>query len=200
MKIAIVYADIITTVSRTYAKEIQTKEFGYNLETILQYRKDDLYGIVNGIDTGAFDPHNDPAIHYPYSTRNYLKGKRENKKSLQYTLGLAEEPDTLLIGMVSRLTFQKGAELVLNVMGELLKRNVQIAILGTGESRYEYAFRMMENEHKGRCVYYCGYNENLAHQMYAGLDLLLMPSLFEPCGLSQLIAMRYGTLPLVRET
>ena len=200
MKIGIHFADKVTTVSKTYAEEIQTPEYGENLDVMLKYRKDDLYGIVNGIDTGNFDPYTDKDIYYHYNTRNYLKGKRENKQSLQYTLGLNQEPDTLLIGMVSRLTFQKGADLLLGCMQELLKRNVQIAILGTGESKYEYAFRMLENEHKGRFVYYCGYNEALAHKMYAGLDLLLMPSLFEPCGLSQLIAMRYGTLPLVRET
>ena len=102
--------------------------------------------------------------------------------------------------MVSRLTFQKGADLFLNALPEILKDKVQIAILGTGESKYEYAFKMLEAGNRGRCVYYCGYNENLSHTMYAGLDMLLMPSLFEPCGISQLIAMRYGTLPLVRET
>ncbi len=200
MKIGIVFADKVTTVSKTYAMEIQTPERGENLDVILKYRREDLYGIVNGIDTEAFNPYTDKAIAYPYNTRNYLKGKRENKLALQKELGLKEEEDTLLLGMVSRLTFQKGADLLLGCMGELLKRNVQIAILGTGESRYEYAFRMLEDEHRGRFVYYCGYNEALAHRMYAGLDLLLMPSLFEPCGLSQLIAMRYGTLPLVRET
>ena len=200
MKIALHYADKITTVSRTYAEEIQTSQYGEKLENVLRYRRGDLSGIVNGIDTDVFNPNKDENIYYKYSGRNYLKGKRENKQSLQYTLGLNQEPDTILIGMVSRLTFQKGADLLLGCAGELLKRKVQIAILGTGESKYEYAFRTLENENKGRFVYYCGYNEALAHKMYAGLDLLLMPSLFEPCGLSQLIAMRYGTLPLVRET
>ena len=102
--------------------------------------------------------------------------------------------------MVSRLTFQKGADIVLSAMPEILKGNVQVAILGTGESKYEYAFKMLEEGNKGRCVYYCGYNEALSHAMYAGLDMLMMPSLFEPCGISQLISMRYGTLPFVRET
>ena len=200
MKIGIVFADKITTVSQTYANEIQTPEYGHGLEMVLLYRKDDVSGIVNGIDTVAFDPKTDKDIFYNYNLRNYLKGKRENKKSLQYELGLEEREDTLLIGMVSRLTFQKGAEVIINSLGELLSTDVQIAILGTGESKYEYAFRMMEDQNKHRCVYYCGYNEALAHKMYAGLDMLLMPSLFEPCGLSQLISMRYGTLPLVRET
>ena len=200
MKIGIHFADLVTTVSKTYSKEIQTPEFGNNLDVILRYRNNDLYGIVNGIDTDSFDPKEDKSIYHNYNIKNYLAGKRENKLSLQYQLGLKQDPDVLLIGMVSRLTFQKGADLVLGAMPEILKGNVQVAILGTGESKYEYAFKMLEEGNKGRCVYYCGYNEGLAHQMYAGLDMLMMPSLFEPCGISQLISMRYGTLPFVRET
>ncbi len=200
MKIGITFADFVTTVSDTYAKEIQTAEYGHNLDMILKYRNQDLYGIVNGIDTDSFNPLTDNNIYYKYSLRNIFKGKRENKKSLQYQLGLNTDEDVFLIGMVSRLTFQKGADLFLNALPEILKDKVQIAILGTGESKYEYAFKMLEAGNRGRCVYYCGYNEALSHTMYAGLDMLLMPSLFEPCGISQLIAMRYGTLPLVRET
>ena len=200
MKIGIVFADVITTVSKTYAKEIQTPEYGCNLDVVLRYRNQDLYGIVNGIDTDSFDPAKDKAIYKNYSLRSNVSGKRENKKSLQYQLGLEERPDTLLIGMVSRLTFQKGAEIILGGLSDILRRNVQVAVLGTGESKYEYSFKMLEEGNKHRCVYYCGYNEALAHSMYAGLDMLLMPSLFEPCGISQLISMRYGTLPLVRET
>ena len=200
MKIGIIYADFVTTVSKTYAKEIQTPELGNRLDVILRYRSEDLYGIVNGIDTDSFNPANDPSIYKHYSLRNYISGKRENKRSLQYQLGLEDKPDTLLIGMVSRLTFQKGADIFLGAIQELLHRDVQVAILGTGESKHEYSFKMLEAENKGHFVYYCGYNEGLAHQMYAGLDMLVMPSLFEPCGISQLIAMRYGTLPFVRET
>ncbi len=200
MKIGIIYADFVTTVSKTYAQEIQTPELGNRLDVILRYRHDDLYGIVNGIDTDSFNPANDPSIYKHYTLRNYISGKRENKRSLQYQLGLEDKPDTLLIGMVSRLTFQKGADIFLGAIQELLHRDVQIAILGTGESKHEYSFKMLEAENKTRFVYYCGYNEPLAHQMYAGLDMLIMPSLFEPCGISQLIAMRYGTLPFVRET
>ncbi len=200
MKIGIIYADFVTTVSKTYAQEIQTPEFGNRLDVILRYRHDDLYGIVNGIDTDSFNPANDPSIYKHYTLRNYISGKRENKRSLQYQLGLEDKPETLLIGMVSRLTFQKGADIFLGAIQELLHRDVQIAILGTGESKHEYSFKMLEAENKTRFVYYCGYNEPLAHQMYAGLDMLIMPSLFEPCGISQLIAMRYGTLPFVRET
>ena len=200
MKIGIIYADFVTTVSRTYAHEIQTPELGNRLDVILRYRHDALYGIVNGIDTDLFNPATDPSIYKRYSLRNYISGKRENKRSLQYQLGLEDKPDTLLIGMVSRLTFQKGADIFLGAIQELLHRDVQVAILGTGESKHEYSFKMLEAENKGHFVYFCGYNEGLAHQMYAGLDMLIMPSLFEPCGISQLIAMRYGTLPFVRET
>ena len=199
MKIGIVTADIVTTVSETYAKEIQTPQFGNNLDMILQYRKDDLYGIVNGIDETLFNPATDN-IYQNFTINNYLKGKEANKAAIQRELGLEEDKDALLIAMVSRLTFQKGAELLANCYSEMLNRHVQIIVLGTGESKYEYAFRIMENNNRGRAVFYCGYNEALAHSIYAGVDMLLMPSLFEPCGISQLIAMRYGTLPLVRET
>ena len=200
MKIGIVFADFVTTVSKTYAKEIQTPECGCKLDVILRYRNKDLYGIVNGIDTESFNPATDENIHHKYSLRNYITGKRENKRSLQYRLGLEDKPDTMLVGMVSRLTFQKGADIFLGAIQEILRRDIQVAVLGTGESKHEYSFKMLENENKNRFVYYCGYDEALAHSMYAGLDMLIMPSLFEPCGISQLIAMRYGTLPLVRET
>ena len=200
MKIGLHFADVITTVSKTYAKEIQTPEYGYNLDSVLRYRNRDLFGIVNGIDIASFNPKKDKSIAFNYDAKNYKEGKRENKLALQRSLGLKEDPDVLLVGMVSRLTFQKGADLILGALPEMLRGNIQIAILGTGESKYEYSFRMLEEGNKGRCVYYCGYNENMAHQMYAGLDMLMMPSLFEPCGISQLISMRYGTLPFVRET
>lgn len=199
MKIGIDLADVVTTVSKTYAKEIQTPEYGEGLEMMLRYRNQDLYGIVNGIDPDIWDPMKDK-LACNFSVRNYLKGKAANKEAIQKELGLQVDPDAFLVGMVSRLTFQKGAELIANTYSEMLQKHVQIIILGTGESKYEYAFRMMEDYNKGRAVYYAGYNEQLAHSIYAGIDMLLMPSLFEPCGISQLIAMRYGTLPLVRET
>lgn len=200
MKIAITLSDVITTVSRSYAQEIQTHELGEKLDGVLRYRSQDLYGIVNGIDTASFDPKTDK-IHTNYSLKNYLSGKLENKKALQRELGLKEDGNKMLIGMVSRLTFQKGLELLSGNMDWFLdKPDVQLAILGTGEDRYEYLLSYLENSNKGKIVFYKGYNEALAHSMYAGLDMLLMPSLFEPCGISQLISMRYGTLPLVRET
>ena len=200
MKIGIVFADAITTVSKTYANEIQTSEYGNNLDSILRIRKDHLYGIVNGIDTDSFNPQTDKVIRSNYSIKNYVSGKRENKRSLQYRLGLQDCPNTMLLGMVSRLTFQKGADLILQSFDELMSKDIQIAILGTGEKQFEDAFKYLEEKYKHRFVYYCGYDEALSHSMYAGLDMLLMPSKFEPCGISQLIAMRYGTIPLVRET
>lgn len=200
MKIGIIYADKVTTVSETYAKEIQTEQFGEGLEMILRYRAKDLHGIVNGIDPDSFNPATDH-LACNYSFKNYKHAKAINKQALQRELGLKEEAETFLVGMISRLTWQKGIDLVANSIEPWLKRgNVQVAILGSGESKYEYQFRLLEEKFKTKVVFYCGYNEALAHRMYAGLDLLLMPSLFEPCGISQLIAMRYGTLPLVRET
>ena len=200
MKIGIECSDIVTTVSKTYAEEIKTREGGNGLDSILSQRADKLYGIVNGIDINAWNPQADNKIAVNYNLNNVHKKKVLNKLALQKKLGLKEDKDALLIGMVSRLTFQKGAELLLNTFNTILDSGVQIAILGTGEERFESGFRYMEEKNKGKAVYYCGYNDALAHEFYAGLDILMMPSLFEPCGISQLIAMRYGTLPLVRET
>lgn len=199
MKIAIVMSDVITTVSRTYAKEIQGIENGQGLDAILSYRKDDLYGIVNGIDCNLFNPSKDD-IFKKYSLTNFTSGKSLNKMALQHELGLNEDKDTFLVGIVTRLTHQKGVDLLLDSVEEMLKNNVQLVVLGSGESRYEYGFKAIEEKYKGQLAFVCGYNEKLAHSIYAGLDLFVMPSRFEPCGISQLIAMRYGTLPLVRET
>ena len=200
MKIGIECSDIVTTVSKTYAEEIKTREGGNGLDSILSQRAGKLYGIVNGIDIDAWNPETDSKISVNYNKDNVHEKKIENKLALQRKLGLKEDKDALLIGMVSRLTFQTGAELLLNTFNTILDKGVQIAILGTGEERFESGFRYMEEKNKGKAVYYCGYNDALAHEFYAGLDILMMPSLFEPCGISQLIAMRYGTLPLVRET
>jgi len=199
MKIGIHFADKVTTVSESYAKEIQTAEFGEGLDSILRMRNKDLVGIVNGIDTDLFNPNTDSNI-VNYNQKNYLKGKKANKENLQKELGLEINPDKMLVGMISRLTWQKGLDIFKESFDWMLQNdNIQIAILGSGEERFESYFQMMEYNNKGKVVFYKGYNETLANRMYAGLDLLLMPSLFEPCGISQLIAMRYGTLPLVRE-
>jgi starch synthase len=200
MKSAIVFSDKITTVSPTYSNEILTPDMGENLDEILRYRRYDLWGITNGIDTDIWNPKTDDIIQKNYHPAAYKAGKRACKKALQEELGLRVSKDTIVLGMVSRLTYQKGVYLLLEKMYEILGLDVQLVILGTGETNVENAFKDMENKFKRRAVYYCGYNEELAHKVYAGCDVLLMPSLFEPCGISQLIAMRYGTLPLVRET
>ena len=142
---------------------------------------------------------NNNYLYKKYSVSNYLKGKAFNKKALLETIGLNDNGD-MLVGVISRLTNQKGFDLLLNVYHQILRKKVKLVIIGSGESKYEYAFRIMEKEYPSRVRYFCVYNEELAHKVYAACDLMLMPSLFEPCGLSQLIAMRYGTLPLVRET
>ncbi len=199
MKIGIVMADFIVTVSKTYAKEILTEEYGQGLDMVLRYRKDDLYGIVNGVDKTMFNPNNDEYLKYKYNSHNFVKYKALNKKELLNKLNLKDD-GSLVIGIVSRLTYQKGFDLLLNAYKDILKNKVKLIILGSGETKYEYAFKIMEKEYPDKVFFKCAYDEKLAHEIYAGSDMFLMPSLFEPCGLGQLIAMRYGTLPIVRET
>lgn len=200
MKIALEFSDVITTVSNTYAQEIKTKEYGEGLDSLLRGRSNDLCGVINGIDTLSFNPKNDSNLITNYDLRNFVSGKKKCKKDLQQTLGLNINPDIFVLGIVSRLTNQKGIDLILKELKHILQMDIQLVVLGTGESIYENSFKEMEYNHKGKAVYYCGYNEALAHKIYAGIDMLLMPSQFEPCGISQLISQRYGTLPLVRET
>ena len=200
MKAGICLSDAFTTVSQTYAKEIQQSKIGCGLHKLIKKNKKKLYGIVNGIDTSLFNPSTDKNIKRKYSIKDYKIGKRTNKLALQKKLGLKMDPDVMLVGMVSRLTFQKGAELLLLSIDKILKQNVQIVILGTGEKKYEDVFKELSKANKEKFAYYCGYNESLAHEVYAGIDMLLMPSSFEPCGISQLISMEYGTVPLVRAT
>ncbi len=200
MKAGIVFADKITTVSPTYANEILSPSFGEKLDSILRLRSGDIWGILNGIDPEQWNPKTDKLLAKNYDIKDYKKGKTENKKILQEKLGLRVSADVMLIGMVSRLTWQKGVYLMLDKMAKIMGNDIQLVILGTGEAYAESQFRRMEYDYRRRAVYYCGYNEDLAHIIYAGSDLFLMPSLFEPCGISQLISMRYGTLPLVRET
>ena len=200
MKAGIVVADKVTTVSSTYAHEILTPEFGENLENVLRLRENDLSGIVNGIDLDLYNPETDKTLVKNYSVDNYVEGKKANKQALQEKLGLRKDNNVLLIGIVSRLTNQKGLNLILEQIGNIMKNDVQFVCLGSGDSHIENALRNVENEYPHRAVYYCGYNEQLANLIYAGSDIFLMPSNFEPCGISQLIAMRYGSLPLIRET
>ncbi len=200
MKAGIVYADKVTTVSPSYSNEILTEAYGERMDSVLRYRREDLWGIVNGIDTETWNPKTDKLLAKNYDVKSYVSGKKANKLALQKELGLKETNDVCMIGLVSRLTNQKGIYLITNKLQEILGMDVQFVVLGTGEKAAEDSFKWMESEYKGKAVYYCGYNEELAHRIYAGCDLFLMPSLYEPCGIGQLIAMHYGALPLVRET
>lgn len=201
LKGGVVYADAITTVSDTYAYEITTEQGGEGLDGLLRARKDSLYGILNGLDYQEYDPQKDPYISYHFGTDDFYKGKKENKKALQRELGLPESEDALLLGMVSRMTNQKGFDLVAYIMDELLStENVQIAVLGTGQQEYQDMFCYFAGKYPDKIKVHIGYSEEKAHRIYASCDAFLMPSLFEPCGLSQLMSLRYGTVPIVRET
>ena len=200
LKGGIVYADEITTVSPTYADEICTPEGGEGLDGLMLERRRHLRGIVNGIDYDVFNPLKDTYLDKHISVRE-LSGKVVNKRQLQEKYGLAVDKDVMLIGIVSRLTKQKGFDLVAYVMEEMLSTmNVQFIVQGTGEQQYEEMFNYFHGRYPQKLGVYIGYSEENAHEIYAGCDAFLMPSLFEPCGLSQLMSMRYGTLPIVRET
>ncbi len=194
------YADRITTVSATYAQEIQTPAFGEGLDTHLSYHSPKLKGIVNGIDVEQWNSAADHLLEAPYSVENVTEKKLENKLALQQQLGLEQDSHAILLGLISRLTDQKGLDLVDAAFSRIMDDNTQFVVLGTGDPRYENAFRYYESIFTGRVCAFISYNEGLAHRIYAGSDALLVPSLFEPCGLTQLIAMRYGTVPIVRET
>ena len=194
------FADRITTVSETYAQEIQTPAFGEGLDSHLRYHSPRLSGIVNGIDVEQWDPSADGLLAAQYDSKNAVERKKINKDTLQKKLGLDQDGRKMVIGLISRLTDQKGLDLVDAIFPQLIDGNTQVVILGTGDPRYENAFRYFEGQYKGSVCSYISYNETLAHLIYAGADAFLVPSLFEPCGLTQLIAMHYGTVPVVRET
>ncbi len=194
------FADSITTVSGTYAQEIQTPFYGEGLDDHLRYHSGKLYGIVNGIDTDMWNPWTDSRLAVNYDITNVLERKKANKRALQESLGLAQDDHMFVIGLISRLTDQKGLDLVNEVLPQLIDGHTQVVVLGTGDDRYENSFRYYEDRFKGSVCSCIMYDEGRAHQIYAGADALLVPSLFEPCGLTQLIAMRYGTIPIVRET
>ena len=197
MQGALDYSDAITTVSPSYAWEIQTPEYGEGLDGILRRRSNVLSGILNGIDTDTWNPATDPMIHANYSAAD-MSGKKACKAALQEELGLEVRDDRPLMVMVTRLTRQKGMDLVTYALDRILSGGVQVAVLGTGD--YEEPMRYFANKYPGTCAARITFDNALSHRMYAGADMFLMPSLFEPCGLSQMIAMRYGTLPVVRET
>ena len=199
MKSALVYSDLITTVSPSYAEEIQTAYYGERLDGLLRARKNDLFGVLNGIDMEDYNPATDRNIAENYTAED-LSGKAVCKQKLQENLGLDPDQNIPIIGMVVRLSNQKGLDLVDYVISDLMKKDIQLVVLGMGEGRYFNLFSWAEGEYKGRVAARFTMDHALAHQIYAGSDMFLMPSQFEPCGLSQMIAMRYGTLPIVRET
>ncbi len=200
LKGGIAYADIVTTVSRTYVDEVMTPFFGEGLDGLLFARKNDFCGILNGIDYEDFDPDHDGALIAPFNAGNFRKEKKKNKIALQKQLGLDIDEKVMMIGIVSRLTDQKGFDLIQRVFEELLCDSVQFVILGTGEWKYEDMFKYFSGRFPGKVSANIFYSDELARRIYAASDAFLMPSLFEPCGLSQLIALRYGSLPIVRET
>ena len=200
MKAGLAYADMITTVSNTYAGEIQTGFYGERLDAHLRHHSGKLRGIVNGIDVELWDSAADTLLPTAYDATNAVEKKKEIKRVLQEKLGLEQDENKFVIGLISRLTDQKGLDLVNAVLPELIDGNTQVVVLGTGEPWYEDAFRYYEGTYKGSVCANIMYDESRAHLIYAGADALLVPSLFEPCGLTQLIAMRYGTIPVVRET
>ena len=194
------YANMITTVSGTYAQEIQTPYYGENLDAHLRYHSSKLHGIVNGIDYGMWDPSTDKLLAAPYDVSNVIEMKKKNKLAMQESLGLEQDESKFVIGLISRLTDQKGLDLVNAIVPQLMDGNTQVVVLGTGDAVYEDSFRYYENAYKGSFCAYIAYDESLAHGIYAGADAFFVPSRFEPCGLTQLIAMHYGTVPIVRET
>ena len=194
------YANMITTVSGTYADEIQTPFYGENLDAHLRYHSGKLHGIVNGIDYGMWDPSTDKLLAAPYDATNVIEKKKANKLAMQTSLGLEQDENKFVIGLISRLTDQKGLDLVNSIVPQLMDGNTQVVVLGTGDKVYEDSFRYYENAYKGSFCAYIAYDESLAHGIYAGSDAFFVPSRFEPCGLTQLIAMHYGTVPIVRET
>ena len=200
LKGGLVYADAITTVSETYAKEIMMPFYGEGLDGLLRARKNDVRGIVNGIDYKDYDPSVDKYIDFKYNPQNFRKEKIKNKRKLQHDLGLEENDKIMMIGIVSRLTDQKGFDLIAYVMDELCQDAVQIVVLGTGDEQYENMFRHFDWKYNNKVSANIYYSESMSHKIYASCDAFLMPSLFEPCGLSQLMALRYGTIPIVRET
>ena len=200
LKGGIVYADAITTVSETYAEEIKMPFYGEGLDGLMRARANSLRGIVNGIDYDVFNPETDPTIPNHYNSRNFRKEKIKNKRALQRELGLTQNDSTFMVGIVSRLTDQKGFDLIAHMMDEICQNDIQIVALGTGEEKYENMFRHFAWKYQGKVSANIFYSEPLSHRVYAACDAFLMPSLFEPCGLSQLISLRYGTIPIVRET
>ncbi|MEM7585090.1 MAG: glycogen synthase GlgA [Acidobacteriota bacterium] len=201
MKTGVLYADVVTTVSRTYAQEIQTEAYGMGLEALLRQRSSSVVGIVNGVDYSQWSPQEDPLIPYNYGIDDVAEGKERNKQHLCESTGLVHDEAAPMIGVVSRLTSQKGLELTYEALPEALRYlNIRAVILGTGESDIENHFHWLQRTFPQKVCYYRGYNNELAHLIEAGADIFLMPSRFEPCGLNQMYSLKYGTVPIVRKT
>jgi starch synthase len=200
MKGGIVFANYVTTVSPSYSEEIRQPAFGEGLDWLIGAKSDNLSGILNGVDYDVYSPQNNENIAFKYDKDNFAEGKRENKKALQEKLGLPIREDAPVISMVTRLTPQKGLDLLIQGMDRLMQRDLQLIILGTGDAEYENAMNHFAYHHSEKvraCIFF---SQELAHQIYAGSDMFLMPSLYEPCGLGQIISLAFGTLPIVRET
>ena len=200
LKTGLLYADLLTTVSPNYAREILEPDYGMGLEDLLRQRRDSLVGILNGVDTNEWNPRKDALIPYPYDARA-ISGKKKNKLALMAELQLDNSDDMPLVGIVSRMTSQKGIELIQAVLpGLLTQRRFALAVLGSGEPRYEQFFNELQQHHRDRVCFYRGFSNKLAHMIEAGSDMFLMPSRFEPCGLNQMYSLRYGSVPIVRRT
>jgi starch synthase len=200
MKSGIVYADVINTVSQKYSGEIQTPEYGYGLEGILKKRKEDLYGIINGVDYQDWDPSHDTRLMARYDLKD-LSGKRECKKDLLKEYGLPPSLEKApLLGMISRLADQKGFDLLAEIIDELLSFDIGFVLLGTGEQKYHDLFSRIAQKYPKKMGVRLAYDDQLAHKIEAGSDLFLMPSKYEPCGLNQIYSLKSGTIPVVRAT
>ncbi len=199
MKAGLVCADWITTVSQTYAREIQNKEFGYSMEGVLRQRKDRLSGILNGLDYSLWDPEHDSQLKHQFSAAQ-PGGKEQVRAQLLETIGLYAMEQAPIVGMISRLDDQKGCDLIADVIEKILEQNLQLVMLGTGDKKYHKLFLKIKAKYPRRLSLHLEFNEALAHLIYGGSDMFLMPSKYEPCGLGQMISMRYGTIPIVRQT
>lgn len=199
LKGGLVFADALSTVSPRYAKEIQTAAYGYRLEGVLRKRRKDLYGILNGIDTEEWNPSRDPYLASPYDAKT-LQGKEKCKAALQKEMGLAVQKEVPLLAMISRLSDQKGIDLIISDFGRMMATGAQLIILGNGDKEYEMRLETLAKEYPEQAVVKIAYDHTLAHRIEAGADVFLMPSKYEPCGLSQMMSLRYGTAPVVRAT
>ncbi len=200
LKAGLVYSNYITTVSPTYAEEIKSPMGGERLDGLLRARENSLWGIINGIDYDEYNPRRDELIFEKYNLNNFTKGKKQNKMEFQKQLGLPVDGEKVMIGLVSRLVDQKGLDLIAEAMDELMGMDIQFVVVGTGEEKYENMFRHYAWCNPEKMSANIMFSNEMAHKVYASCDLFLMPSMFEPCGLGQLIALAYGTLPIVRET